>query len=143
MPQLKRRSKNRGSAYVEAAFIFLALFTMLIGAFDFGQFLFVHQAIIERARYAARWGAIYGPTNTTAIQNMVLYYQYNTPAAGTPAYMGLAPANIEVSTAGAGTDNHRLTVRITNYRFSTIAPYLAGSYIARNVDVVVPLGLAN
>ncbi len=51
----KRRS-NRGSTMVELTLIFLVFFCLLIGAFDFGQFLFIHQALVERARFAARWG---------------------------------------------------------------------------------------
>ena len=40
----RRRRSSRGSVLVETALIFLAFAGMLIGAFDFGQFLFIHQA---------------------------------------------------------------------------------------------------
>ena len=52
----RRKIGSSGHVMIEAAFIFVVFFSMLIGAFDFGQFLFVHQALVERARMAARWG---------------------------------------------------------------------------------------
>src|ERR1700693_6136047 len=98
-----RRRASQGSVMVETTLIFLVFGCMLIGAFDFGQFLFVHQALVERARYAARWGAINDPTNSTSITNMVLYYQAATPASGTPTYFNLAAGNVTVANPGSGT----------------------------------------
>ena len=51
--------------FVEFALIFLIYFSLLLGTFDFGQFLFIHQALVERARWAARWGMISGNSATT------------------------------------------------------------------------------
>ena len=56
--QISRRRARRGSAILESSFVFLGFFAMMLGSFDFAQFLFLHQAIVERTRYAARWGAI-------------------------------------------------------------------------------------
>ena len=47
-----------GSTILELALIFLVFLGLLIGTFDFGQFLFIHQALVERARYAARWSTL-------------------------------------------------------------------------------------
>jgi Flp pilus assembly protein TadG len=71
----RRRRTSKGATILEMALIYLVFACMLIGAFDFGQFLFVHQALVERARYAARWGAINDPTDTASIKNMVRYFQ--------------------------------------------------------------------
>ena len=97
-----RRGLQRGSVFVETALVFLAFVCMLLAAFDFAQYLFLHQAIQERARYAARWGAINGPTNTDAIKNMVLYYQSAAPPSGTSTYFNLNASNITVSTSDSG-----------------------------------------
>ncbi|HEY2013967.1 MAG TPA: TadE family protein, partial [Bryobacteraceae bacterium] len=68
-----RGNAARGSVMVELSLVATAFLVLLIGILDLGQFLFLQQAVVERARYAARWGALNDPTNSTAIQNMVLY----------------------------------------------------------------------
>jgi Flp pilus assembly protein TadG len=138
---------------VETAFIFLSFAGMLIGAFDFGQFLFIHQAMVERARSAARWGAINDATDTTSITNMVLYNQAATPASGTASYFNLAAGatdaqgnvtgNVFVKNAGCSpaTDDCALNLQISGYKFTVLSPYIAGSYTGPPVTVSVPLGL--
>src|SRR5262245_27031226 len=113
---------------LETALIFLGFFAMLIGAFDFAQFLFIHQALVERARYAARWGALIDPTNTTAITNMVLYSQPTAPTDGTSGYFGLTSSTVTVTNPGSGSDDYRVVVLISNYTYSMFSPYIAGSY---------------
>ncbi len=140
---VSRPRRSKGSTIVESSLIFLALATMLIGAFDFGQFLFVHQALVERARRAARWGAVNNPNDATSIRNMVLYYSSAGPAEGQTPYMGLGNSNVEVSVSGVGTDDHRLLVRITGFRYTVLSPYIAGGYTGPNLDVLMPLGTTN
>jgi Flp pilus assembly protein TadG len=150
---LRRRRTNNGSVIVETALIFLIFAGLMIGAFDFGQFLFIHQALVERARYAARWGAINDATDSTSITNMVLYNQAATPASGTASYFNLTAGttdaqghqsgNVFVSNPGSGTDNYRLTIQISGYSYSVLSPYITGSYTGPPVTVSVPLGLYN
>ena len=135
-----RRSKSGGSVIVETALIFLVFACLLLGAFDFGQFLFVHQALVERARYAARWGAISDPTNATAITNMVLY---NAPTGSGPGYFNLTKDNVFVTNPGAGTDNYVLNVQLSGYQYTRVSPYIAGSYTGPQINVSVPLGIFN
>jgi Flp pilus assembly protein TadG len=135
-----RRNKSGGSVIVETALIFLVFACLLLGAFDFGQFLFVHQALVERARYAARWGAISDPTNTVAITNMVLY---NAPAGSGTGYFNLTAANVFVTSPGVGTDNYVLNVRLAGYQYIRVSPYIAGSYTGPQIVVSVPLGIFN
>jgi Flp pilus assembly protein TadG len=134
----RRRNTSAGSVMVETALIFLVFAFLLLGAFDFGQFLFIHQALMERARYAARWGAITDPTDGTSITNMVLYNQ--TTGSGT-GYFNLAAANVAVSNPGSGTDDYRLEVVLSGYHYTRIAPYLVGSYTGPRIGVSVPLGI--
>lgn len=138
-----RQKRSKGSSIVESALIFLALSTMLIGAFDFGQFLFVHQALVERARRAARWGAVNNPNDATSIRNMVLYYSALGPAEGQTPYMGLTTDNVETTVSGVGTDDHRLLVRITGFHYTVLSPYIAGGYTGPSIDVLMPLGTTN
>jgi Flp pilus assembly protein TadG len=137
---LGRRKTRHGAAMVELSLIGAMFFLLLIGIVDVGQFLFLQQAILERARSAARWGSVTDPLNSSAIQNMVLYLQPTTPANGRASF-GLTPAMVSVSTADTGTDNYRLVVQISGYSFKMLSPHLARSYTGAPISVSVPLGL--
>ena len=134
------RKKSGGSVIVETALIFLVFACLLLGAFDFGQFLFVHQALVERARYAARWGAITDPTDSASITNMVLY---NSPTGSGTGYFNLTIDNVFVTNPGAGTDNYVLNVKLSGYQYTRVSPYIAGSYTGPQINVSVPLGIFN
>jgi len=125
---------------LETALIFLVFTAMLIGAFDFAQFLFIHQALVERARFAARWGALSDPNNLTAVSNMIMYNQPTTPPDGTPAYFGLTSNVVHVTRPYTGQDDC-LVVLISNYSYQMFSPWVAGSYNGPNIQVSVPLGL--
>jgi Flp pilus assembly protein TadG len=149
-----RTKRQRGNAFVETGLIFTVFFCMLLGAFDFGQFLFVHQALVERARYASRWGAAavgagtYDPSTTagatalqTAVQNQVLYYQSTAPGDTSNPYFGLTTANVQVTTSDIGSQDARLNLVITGYRYTMISPYIAGRYTGSDVSASVPFGM--
>lgn len=139
----RRRRTSKGNVMVESALIFLMFFSMLIGVFDFGQFLFIHQSLVERVRSAARWGAINNPADTAAITNMVLYNQAATPPVGTGGYFSLTAGNVLVTTPGSGSDNYRLTLQVSGYSYSIFSLNIAGSYVGPAITVSVPLGLFN
>ena len=140
MSRISRKRRNtRGSTFVELSLIFLVFFCLLIGAFDFGQFLFIHQALVERARWAARWGmATYPSPTNTEIQNMMIY---GKSTAGSNGYFGLTSSMVTVTSPSANTWNARLTVLISNYPYKMLSPYIAGSYTGPNITVSVPLGM--
>jgi Flp pilus assembly protein TadG len=135
----RRRKSSRGNTVLETALVGLVFFSLLIGAFDFGQFLFVHQALVERARLAARWGAINDPTNHTATSNMVLYNQSTQPAGGA-GYFNLTAGNVAVTDPDVNTNNYRLNVVISGYTYNMFSPYFAGTYTGPRIMVSVPLG---
>jgi Flp pilus assembly protein TadG len=139
----RRRRTSNGSVIVETALVFLVFFGMLIGVFDFGQILFVQQALVERARYAARWGAINDPTDSASIANMVLYNQAATPPSGTSSYFNLTTGNVQVTNPGSGTNDYRLNLIVSGYSLSVLSPYFAGRYTGAPITVSVPLGLYN
>src|SRR5690348_7217617 len=74
--------------------------------------LFIHQTLTDRARNAARWGAV-NTFDATSIQNLVRYGA-TAPAAGQTASFGLAPSNVTVTrpTASIGTPEDRVVVTI-------------------------------
>ena len=140
MSRITRKRRNtRGSTLVELSLIFMVFFCLLIGAFDFGQFLFIHQALVERARYAARWGmATYPSPTNTQIQNMVIYGQ---STAGTNGYFGLTSSMVTVTSSNSGTWNACISILVSNYPYKMLSPYIAGSYTGPNINVTVPLGM--
>jgi hypothetical protein len=140
----QRRKISKGSAILESSFIFLVFFCMLIGTFDFGQFLFIHQALVERSRSATRWGAVHDAT-TDEVTNMVLYGQ---STAGSTGYFNLTTAMVEVtkttdtvcSTSGAFPSLYkRVTVRIHDYPYQVLSPYMAGTYNGPNITIGEPI----
>lgn len=124
---------------VELSLVAVVFIVLLLGIADLGQFLFLQQALFERARTAARWGAANDPTNATAIQNVALYNQSTVPSGSTPL-LGLTADNVSVSTSGAGTNNYCLTVQISGHKYTLVSPYLAASYSGAPITVSVPLG---
>ena len=139
----RRKQKSRGTVIVESALIFIAFFGMIIGAFDFGQFLFVHQALVERTRSAARWGAVNDPTDSASITNMLLYNQAGAPPNGTATYMNVTAANVSVTNPGSGTDQYRLNIQVSGYSYTVLSFFIAGNFTGLPISVSVPLGLYN
>src|SRR5215212_2462464 len=72
----RNRHARRGQALVESALVLFVFLAFCIGTLDFGQYLYFHQALSERARAAARYGSV-NWTDRTGIQNVALY---NDPA---------------------------------------------------------------
>jgi Flp pilus assembly protein TadG len=145
-----RRRASSGHVMIEAAFIFIVFFSMLIGTFDFGQFLFIHQALVERTRYAVRWGAVNDAT-ADQIRNMVLFYQSTDPG-NTTGYFNLTSSMVDVT---PNTDSicmvsdptvfptlyKRVTVRIHDYSYVMLSPFSAGSYNGPNITIAAPVEL--
>ena len=123
---------------LELSFIFLVFLCLLLGAFDFGQFLFIHQALVERARYAARWGMTNSGATTAEITNMMLYGQ---STAGSNGYFGLTSSMVSVTFSNANTWNWYVSISVHDYPYKMLSPYIAGTYTGPNINVSVPLGL--
>ena len=147
MKRLSPPRRERGSALVEGTLILLVFLSMLIGIVDFGQFLFVHQTLTERARQAVRYGIVNDPTDSTSIQNVVLYGQASggsvpaSPSSSDKGIFDVQRSNVSVSATGSGTDDYRLTVQIQNYPYTIYSPLIRGSYNGPNILASLPLGI--
>ena len=135
----RRKQVSRGDVMLESALIFIVFFCMLLGTFDFGQFLYIHQALVERARWAAREG-VAGQYTSDQTRNLVLY---GTTTAGTTGYFDLDTTMVTVTTFNAGTDSARLEVKLFNYPYKMLSPYLAGTYSGPNILIEIPEGFYN
>ena len=138
---MRKRNSRRGNVILESALTFGPFLFMLIGVLDFGQFLYLHQALTERARSSARWGATqahaFDSTLQGQVQNLVVYGQSTTPNNPPAGYFGLSTSNVQVSstTPDADTGYYQIVVRITGYRYLSLSPYIAGSLIGRDIVV--------
>jgi Flp pilus assembly protein TadG len=123
--KVQRKKRERGSALVESALVLLVFVVVLVGVMDFGQFLFVHQTLVETCRKAARYGVV-NPYNEEQIRNIVLYDAPQAPANG-QARFGLEASMVNVTRLDAGTNEDRVQVAITNYPFEFFTPFIARS----------------
>ncbi len=146
MKPANSETRERGSAMLEAALIFLVFGAMLIGAVDFGQFLFIHQTLTERARQAVRYGIVNDPTDSTSIQNVVLYGQASGGSVPTSAsstdtgIFNVQRSSITVSAIGSATDDYRLQVQVQGYQYVIYSPLIAGTYRGPRILASLPLG---
>jgi Flp pilus assembly protein TadG len=147
MKLAKNAKRERGSALLEGALVCSAFFYMMLGAMDFGQFLYIHQTLTERAREGVRYGIVNDPTNSTAIQNVVLWGQASggsVPGTAHSTDLGIfnvPRSDVTVSATGSGTDDYRLTVQITGYSYTIYSPIISGSYTGPNILASLPMGI--
>lgn len=136
----KRVDPKRGAAMLEAALTLLAFLTMVLGVLDFGQFLYVHQALTERVRFSARTGAA-KLLDAATIRNLVVYGTTNSPSGSPPppGFLGLTPGNVSISFDGANTNAVRLQVSVTGYQYPVFSPFIAGRRSNMAIRVTVPL----
>jgi len=130
-----------GQATLEAAFVILVFLATLIGIFDIGQVLFVHQTFVARVRSAARYGVVrtYDPG---AIRNMVLHGQPAAPDGASSGIFGLTAAMVGVSQMDPGTSEARIVVSVSSYPYRLFSPWIGraftGKPIVASLAVVTP-----
>jgi Flp pilus assembly protein TadG len=126
-----------GSRLVESALVALVFLATLIGIFDLGQILFVHQAFVERARSAARYAAV-NTFDEAAFKNMVLYHQTTVPEGRTSGIFGLTPAQVSVTQHDVNTNDHRIVVAINDYPCRFLSPLIARVFTGRSITISLP-----
>jgi len=117
---MTRARKLAGQSLIESALILAAFMGLLVGMAGMGQLLFVRQTLADRARMAARWGALnnYDPA---AIRRMVLFGTADI-APGQTAFFGLAPAAVDVSNPGCPGRGCRISVAIPEHGIRCVEP---------------------
>jgi hypothetical protein len=134
---VKRARRPAGQSLIESAFVLAAFMGLLLGMLGIGQLLFIRQTLMDRARTAARWGALncqnapsgYDPA---AIRRVVLYGT-PTPAAADSAFFGLTPEAVKVSDPGCPGPACRVIVAIPEHGIRSVeiaesaTPILAAS----------------
>jgi hypothetical protein len=118
---------ERGQSLIEGTLVMLVFFALLLGVIDFGQVLFAHESLTERARSAVRWGSLHPEGGPDSVRNLLLY---GAPEVSTgPGYLGLTPDNVRVNyravEEGSG-DIETVHVEIVNFEAPLFAPWWPG-----------------
>jgi hypothetical protein len=129
--------RRRGSTLVESALVLMLFIVILLGIMDFGQILFFHHVLTERARAGARYAVVH-VWDVAAVQK---YVARNDPAAadGTPGLFGVTPAMVQVLHSDVGTPSERVEVRISSYQMRFLSPWLAGTFTPGPFRAVMPI----
>jgi hypothetical protein len=137
------KKKQSGQSMVEATFVLLVFFTLVLGVIDCGQVLFAHQTLVERVRAAVRWGVVHPWDKTDPIVNLVLYNQPGVPREDAQAFLGLRPENVVVRhqlPTSERPDDETLRVTIVNFRPQFFSPWLANAVLSpRAVSITAPM----
>ncbi len=147
----RTRRSERGQTMVEGALALLVFFTLLFGVIDCGLVLVRHQSLVERVRYAVRWGVV-RPWDGSGeqIANLILYDQPTEPSTrgrsasdATGGYLGLTRENVHVHYQPASTarpDDEMLSVSIINYHYQFLSPWITQIFISpRPVLISAPM----
>lgn len=136
MVMRKRNFDNRekGQAIVEGALTLLVFITFSVAVLDIGQILYFSQSLTERARAAARYGAIY-PTQTASIKNVALYGKAIAPTVPKPMLPSMTADMVQVSTQDLDKISGTVTVKIVGYPMRFFTPGVAKLFQARTVSV--------
>ena len=138
-----RHESRRGQSLVEATFVLLLFFAFLLGVIDCGQVVVAHQALVERVRGAVRWAVVHPFDGGSQVTNLVLYNQTEEPRTTADGYLGLTPANVQVTYRPATAerpDDETLTVAIVNYEYHFFSPWLTRKFVnPRPVFISAPM----
>ena len=138
-----RKARQAGQSLVEATLVLLVFFALLLGVIDCGEVLYAHEALVERARSAVRWGALHPWQGPDPIVNLVLYGATEEPRRSTPGYLGMTPSNVQVRhqpPTAERPDDEILTVSIVNFESHFVSPWAAQVLISpRPVMIAAPM----
>jgi hypothetical protein len=124
--------RERGQGLVEATFVLVAFFALLLGVIDCAQVLFAHQALVERVRSSVRWGVVHSWEGPDRITNLIVYGQQEAPQVSTPGYLGLKPGNVRIRYQEATPerpDDETLTVEIVNFECHFFSPVIGKTLV--------------
>jgi Flp pilus assembly protein TadG len=124
--QMIRRNRRKGSTLLESVLTLVVFLSLFIGVLDMGEMFFVHQTLTDRARNAARWGAV-NAFDPVSMQNLVLYGAM-IPANGQTPSFGLTTANVTVTrpAASIGLPEDRVVVTVV-YPVTLVSVFIGQS----------------
>ena len=134
---------EKGQGLVEATFVLITFFALLLGVIDCAQVLFAHQALVERVRSSVRWGVVHEWDGPDPITNLIIYGQQQAPRAPVDGFLGLKPENVRVRYQPATVerpDDETLTVEIVNFECHFFSPVIGKTLVnPRPVMISAPV----
>jgi hypothetical protein len=134
---------EKGQGLVEATFVLLAFFALLLGVIDCAQVLFAHQALVERVRSSVRWGVVHPWEGPDRITNLILYGEQVAPRVSTDGFLGLKPENVRVryqESTPERPDDETLRVEIINFECHFFSPLIGKTLVnPRPVSISAPV----
>jgi hypothetical protein len=124
--------RERGQGLVEATFVLLAFFALLLGVIDCAQVLFAHQALVERVRASVRWGVVHPWEGPSRITNLIVYGRQEAPSVAGGGFLGLKPENVRIRYRKATPerpDDETLTVEIVNFECHFFSPVIGKTLV--------------
>jgi len=141
----KTRNKQNGQVFVESALILLVFLAFLLGALDFGQYMYFHESLTERARAAARYGAV-NWTDRTGIQNVAVFNDPTGTANGAKAVISklttsmiavCLPGDVSCADPGNSVDSV-ITVTISGYQMVTFNLVIPQAFTNQPITMSMP-----
>ena len=133
-----RPTSQRGQSAIEGLLVLVVLIGMILGVLDFGQMMFLHQTLTERARAAARYAAL-NPADVDGVRNLVLFGNTVAPGDATPSLWGMTADMVQVARNNQNTNEDEMVVTISGYRFQVFSPWIAGSALGRSIVAAAPV----
>lgn len=138
-----KKSRQEGSTLVEFAIGASVFLLVMFAVIEFGRALWIHNALADAARRAARYavnqpttipaGTPFNGTNAglsfAAIRNVGVYG--NPAGTGAPMVNNLTVDNLDVTYSNFGVGQGSVTVSVTNYQHQFVVPII-GTSIAMN-----------
>src|SRR5258708_6148234 len=140
---MKSRKKQRGQAFIESALIMLIFVPVLVGIADFGQVIYFHASLTERARAAARYGAVHAYTDGSAIQNVAVYND-PSPATGTAGLVPYLTTSLGTAKLHDGRPHPaRVTGTTTKHPLNFISRFMSPSTWYKTLITTQPYAIVN
>ena len=122
---VRKKSRERGHAVVELAFVWTFLWLLITGVYQFGNAFFIYNRLEAATSDAAMLGsrmnydlADSGASFTTQVKQMAVY---GDPGGGsTPLVPSLTTANVNVNVTKVGISPVYVTVTIQNYTITNL-----------------------
>ena len=122
------KQDEKGSTLVEYAIGATVFLMAVFAVLEFGRALWAHNALTDAARQGARYAALHQSNGgeDTNIKNLVVYGK--TSGGTKPIVPGLSTTNVQISrSADFSVNSGTATVKITNYNFQFVLPFLPNS----------------
>jgi hypothetical protein len=132
------RANRRGQSAIEGLLVMVVLIGTVLAILDFGQMMFLHQTLTERARTAARYAGLH-PADPDGARNLVLYGDTSAPDGAPAGFWGLTSSAVSVVRINPDSNEDSMVVTISNYQFRFFSLWISGSVRGKPITASSPV----